>query len=279
MSAVVQSIQQLARVSDGYAHPTAHIRFRVSGASRAPLADALQHWNQQHPMTQDRIAQYDEIWREFAKGLQEARTGLEAYVRFQAIPSCAAADYTDLCGNTVAHRLVFVFRKAAPDLVREFWDFAERDLAPYLTEKNVFSHTPWEIMSLCPDAWCGVLRMHLHKLHILIPLRSWRDAAPFREAYVQLPEHKRAAVLSQLAPKQVGLLCMLTTPEGFARMAHARPEFLDHLTSSHFSAYPLHAAHALTIALERNNVETIDRLLALQAATTEPAASPASDPM
>lgn len=269
----VHSIQNLVRVSDGYAHPTCNIRFRVSSLQRAPLVDALQRWNTLHPMTQDRIAQYDEIWRTHATLLQEARTGLEAYVHFQDIPPCAAADYKDPCGNTVAHRLVLVFRKSHPDLVREFWDFAHEDLAEFLTQKNTCSHTPWELMSMFPHAWGGVLQMHLHELHRLVPIRSWREAEPFRAAYFALPEPKRAAVLSQLAPRQVGLLCMLTTPEGFEHMVRARPEFLDHLHSQQCSAYPAHAAVALTVALDRSNMETIDRLLALQSARAGAAAA------
>jgi hypothetical protein len=260
------SLHDLVRVSIGYEHPVSHIHFRISSSHPAPLEDALQRWNSTREMTQLYIAQCDEIWREHEQALKEAHTGLEAYMRFQTIPPSATAHYIDICRNTVAHRLIFVFRKADPDLVREFWDFAAGDLDPYLKQKNAFSHTPWEMMSMFPTAWSGVLRLHMHELHRLIPVRSWRETPVFEEAYALLPEHKRATILNHLVPRQVGLLCMLTTPEGFAHMVHARPEFLTFLTASHSAKYPEHVAVALAVAIQQDIPKTVHQLMALQGA-------------
>jgi hypothetical protein len=249
---------QLMRIQNGYMHKHKNICLRVSTTNLDAIYKVANKWLEYNDLDQEWIAQLDNMWCNNEAIIPSKITELELYTLYKSIPS-AAIEFVDICGNTVAHRLVLALNKAPPKMVADFWYLIEEEMKPYMTTKNVFEHTPWELMAACSTAFELVLLERVDQLHRVIPMRSWRATVPFLQCWKLLEKHEKARLIGNGKYMNAEFICYITQDnvEEFKKLVKSYPNIMNTFTLDTKAKYPFHAEALIQAALDAGREDVL----------------------
>lgn len=208
----VQLPPYLIHTQSGYLHTHKNIYIRSSVSNIDPVLKVAKEWLKVNDIKQEIIAQDDEIWRNTEIKLQKAKTDLEMYVILLNIPK-SNYKYKDLCENNIAHRLILGLKHCDAERVGSFWYLIQDLMKPYMDKVNKFGHTPWELIGACSTAFANIIKENASQIYILIPIRTWRIAEPFKVAWNATPYDQKENIVRGMSSSRMDLLCYLCEPD------------------------------------------------------------------